>query len=734
MITSTKGNGPAYAALFADAAKYLYTHDGDRNEVALGSDSALKPAEKDAEGNVLPLDEQPPLTSLDEYFSFIEELARASKVYTILPLNEPPFEIDTNTREISIPEVFKANGVAIQGDEVAEILYFRAPRYFDATDLSLKEIYIQWEAANGKEGVSLPWVVDIDSEPGFIYFGWPLSTQVTKTPGSITFSVRFYSIDETSQKINYSLATEPATITVKPSLDYDLTKLKVDGKVIDDSNDLILNRFKNTTPGNSTANAEVPVYVIDFDEATQKSGEPYLKRDENTGIENTYIDADLDSTVPADPDAGFREVPFDGIVEACSTDGGNITYIGYKFDYDTMDTLTADTAIKMVETKDTVRNENKLYYYLFTDDSGAKSYKIYKGELDQDSLDELFSNVVNSDHKIYEKVFTIKVDSIGYYVVTATNRVRTDSKKKNSIIMRVPRPVSPNIERDLKDDVDETIIVELNKETGYGLDINVVTTVADRGHQTYKWFRQAPGEAEASEIPGATDSRLHIKGYISREGILVEGTNDIDHYEYVIVDENGVAAGDGFYYCEITNHLNGDTDTVVSNTVRITHKATAPKIDVVSNVAYSLRELEAEDVALEIEATVPAGCGELVPGWRLDEDSINYEWYRYYSGDGTTLEEDINKSILGTYVIDHDQSMWAAAQEQIDDAIDKKNKEVYTEEEANELIALWTKRRDDALKPQFDPYEAGYYFCVATNIYNGTSATTLSRFFSVSNA
>ena len=60
--------------------------------------------------------------------------------------------------------------------------------------------------------------------------------------------------------------------------------------------------------------------------------------------------------------------------------------------------------------------------------------------------------------------------------------------------------------------------------------------------------------------------------------------------------------------------------------------------------------------------------------------------------------------------------------------------EVYTEEEANELIALWTKRRDDALKPQFDPYEAGYYFCVATNIYNGTSATTLSRFFSVSNA
>ena len=73
MITSTKGNGPAYAALFADAAKYLYTHDGDRNEVALGSDSALKPAEKDAEGN--------PVKTVESSAATLRDYAEQMAVY-----------------------------------------------------------------------------------------------------------------------------------------------------------------------------------------------------------------------------------------------------------------------------------------------------------------------------------------------------------------------------------------------------------------------------------------------------------------------------------------------------------------------------------------------------------------------------------------------------------------------------------------------------------------------------
>lgn len=79
---------------------------------------------------------------LEGYFSVLEQLSNIDIKYTILPLDEEYFKIDANTRTIEVPSSFKKNGIAVQGDEVAEIIYFKIARYFDFTDLNSTDIVI----------------------------------------------------------------------------------------------------------------------------------------------------------------------------------------------------------------------------------------------------------------------------------------------------------------------------------------------------------------------------------------------------------------------------------------------------------------------------------------------------------------------------------------------------------------------------------------------------------------
>ena len=102
------------------------------------------------------------ISSLDEYFACFKSLADLDAVFAVLPLDEPTFDIDANSREIAIPDAFKKNGISVQGDQIAEIVYFTIDRYVDTTDLYDDDIniVIQWETAasngaNRDQGVSL---------------------------------------------------------------------------------------------------------------------------------------------------------------------------------------------------------------------------------------------------------------------------------------------------------------------------------------------------------------------------------------------------------------------------------------------------------------------------------------------------------------------------------------------------------------------------------------------------
>ena len=127
------------------------------------------------------------ITTLNQYYAYLEDIIALSssedikRYFTRLPLDEEFFEIDANTRNIKVPSSFARNGVGVQGDEMAEVIYFTIDRYFDAMDLYNTDIVIQWEAKDKNRqtvaGISPNYGKDIGTIPGKIIFGWPIYSE-----------------------------------------------------------------------------------------------------------------------------------------------------------------------------------------------------------------------------------------------------------------------------------------------------------------------------------------------------------------------------------------------------------------------------------------------------------------------------------------------------------------------------------------------------------------------------
>lgn len=154
-----------------------------------------------------------------------------------LPLTEPVFEINPDTREITVPKAFKENGLTIQGDKLAEIVWFKMPRFFDLTDFyNFKNdgtktnsdfedyhTYIEWYNPSAKldehvRGVDLAYAMTCDED--YVYFGWPLADKVSGEAGTIQFTVRFLGVQDGEIKFNFS--TRIQSCVIKTTLNFDL--------------------------------------------------------------------------------------------------------------------------------------------------------------------------------------------------------------------------------------------------------------------------------------------------------------------------------------------------------------------------------------------------------------------------------------------------------------------------------------------------------------------------------
>ena len=430
------------------------------------------------------------ITTLEEYFSWIRNLGNISKKYTVLPLDEDYFEINANTRAINIPASFKKNGVAVQGDDLAEVLYFKIDRYFDYMDLNNCDIYIQWETPKGADGTTIKsaspaYIRDIESEPGKLIFGWALSDAITANSGTLKFSVRFFQWEDPENVkaggdkiIAYSFSTLTAQVLIQPSINFDPEK---DEYHVDDCGDRLIERLKNSQVVGGYA-AAVPDFVVDLVENPQTNKPGY----------------DLN------PDTNEFEL----LVQAFSSDTGAISYT-WKRQALNEDNTTTDTLIETVPSitafvEGDKNNMNKSYvYYMYL---GDDKYTPLNRALTQEELND-------DDFKVYLKQSKCIADRDGVYWAHAENRITNSSASRDSTKAAFLRPTYVDIKTQPKDK-------GVLKEGSYTLTVEANNT---DGVLTYQWYRDpnhdlnfgetAPiwsDNEEAGLIPGATNNTLTV--------------------------------------------------------------------------------------------------------------------------------------------------------------------------------------------------------------------------------
>ena len=188
-----------------------------------------------------------------------------------LPVDEPRFIINANTREIIVPEEFKKNGIAVIGDEAAEVLFFEVDRFYDAMDLAMLKTEIYWHNPSTPNDMNRTesFLNIVESNPNTgdekLVFGWPISSNITREAGKITFSVRFYHEDEVNNdgtvSIKYSLATLPQTVFVNNGLVHSDNAMQ-DNRFYD----ILESRIWNTSNINNNTKPNAPHIVVYSDE------------------------------------------------------------------------------------------------------------------------------------------------------------------------------------------------------------------------------------------------------------------------------------------------------------------------------------------------------------------------------------------------------------------------------------------------------------------------------------
>lgn len=274
--------------------------------------------------------------SIEEYFMHLQEIAefvikgpevngvrtpRPDKTYFLrLPVDENMVNINANTRNITLSEAYRRNGVAVVGDAYAETLWFSIDRYYDLQDLYLTKVFIFWELPNKDKvkGCSEPAFRDIHSEAGKLIFSWTIPNLLTETAGNVKFYVSFQSNDG-----SYIFNTLPQTAKINATLDAKINEVTSDGV----NQESILKRLHSTT--------DVGAIVV-----------------ARPNISECSSDGEVDILTEDNP------VQYIDVCAYSYQDGCTLEYTLYK----NGQPYSAPVEDVYVETKDIASNEHKTYY------------------------------------------------------------------------------------------------------------------------------------------------------------------------------------------------------------------------------------------------------------------------------------------------------------------------------------------------------------------------------------
>ena len=525
------------------------------------------------------------ISSLDDYFACLKSLADINPIYTVLPLDEPVFSIDTNTRTITIPEDFRKNGISVQGDEVSEILYFSVDRYTDSMDLFREDIRIaiQWETApdsKGKtqQGISTEWIRDISSlkQEGKMLFGWAVNSAITNTPGAIKFSVRFYHFDE-EQKLDFSLNTLTATAIINPSIDYKFDENGESSVDIIDSSNLIKNRLQDSVTPSDIAQAAEPEFIIDMPIG-------FITKDND--IE--YNSVDLQEVIGEDDQYKFK-------VQATSEDGGIITYEWHRkaLDSSVEDALDAGNGVKIeyVLTEDTTYTNDYPYYKLVTDvETGLSAYEPVT------IASSLIGTDIPDEEKLllHEKVSTYVAYRTGDYRVFAVNRSGIAKKKKESINVRIPGPDGDTFVLETPDGSEHSYL------TNGEIELSAVSSTEQDGDKVnYSWYTKSlVGSEEVKNV--------------EKETTYVD--NNTTDTLLINVPEEDRALYDETFFVESHASRNGANTEHLIKTFRVTDPA-HPVTVTPKSTLIKLSDDEIKEIGVNINVQVVS-------------DEVTYQWYK----------------------------------------------------------------------------------------------------------
>lgn len=452
--------------------------------------------------DLLKLDGDNIVGDINDYFTVLGDIRDkvtkegADPYFLILPNDEPLLKIDANTRKIDT-KGWEA-GIGTQGDELAEIIYFSIDRYFDTADLYDKDIFVQWENAVGDAGLSatINKTVNYLSAPNKLVFGWPITSDITKSAGNIKFAVRFYTRNNPSSgeeyKLYYSLGTITATLKVNPSLDMSIENPDTTDYI--DKKWIIYEMMRNST---------VP------------------------GLDVTAVAPTFETPTPAFNQAfnlGDEELPFKIRAKFDNKDDksgmGTISYSWYRLDKDQKNKIAlneTDGVLDVyVENTDTSRDEYDRYYT-----KNAKGeYITYTGSIPPEEGIE-----------VYKLFATLTPNKAGYYYAVAINKAgRGNQKESESGRWLIAFAVDPQFE--YLNNIKHTII----PASGEGATLSPTITVSDNGELSYQWYLHTTQDGEPEKLAGKTDASL---SEIIREGYYsLEVTNSKNNSKAVAMSDN----------------------------------------------------------------------------------------------------------------------------------------------------------------------------------------------------
>lgn len=544
------------------------------------------------------------ITTIEQYFTCIKDLwdmGRKEFVY-LLPLDETFFEIDVNTRTISIPREF-AKGVGVQSDVIAETLLFKIPRYVDAKDLNdVDNIWVQWEFSHGNtivdEGYSKVEWRYINYDPNYLIFAWPLTGRVTKNYGNLKFSIRFEGKKSEGSLIYYSLNTLSASVIINPALKADMNY----SEEYDSADNLFENAIQNSQETSRPAETEISIPTF----RAVDGGKPL--------VETAYLaNGALDLTASA-------------IVK----DSGNLSYVWYLAEDADQNSVVTGTAY--IETVDYSRLDYKRYYSKI-ENGESLAYTLYDGTI---------VNGKDTDgNAVYEMVARLTVDAttsgqiVGEYALDAINRQGWSSAaaSKNNELQKVviPGPQPVEIETDLAETgtlvsvVDETEYVDLavvlkvedltgiKNAAGVQVDNPVVDYKWEKSIDKLNWY-PVPAKSETEQNAVYTTA-AELDAYLTETGY-----EDIDA---------AIADLPGWYKLTVTSTLNRKTTDPISTKIsKVTRMPIEPVLKPVEDVSENLTAGSAINLEVSVE-NMEALSGELA------SEKLTYQWY---TTDGEIIE------------------------------------------------------------------------------------------------